>query len=359
MSDWGYPKYVSVAAKKAKAEKKLKQLRKKMPDIRPVILEGSTLARTWWGKSWNGNLERYADYGNRIDRGKSYVRHGAVLDLRIAAGEVRALVLGSAATPYEVTVAIQPFQQTKWRELKTACEGQLRSLQDLLAGKFPKALAEILFDRDKGLFPSPRAITFACSCPDHASMCKHVAATLYGVGARFDEDPSLFFTLRGVDTGDLIAGAIQDRTEALLTRTKKKSAKVIDDADLAGLFGIDMDEKPDFAGRGAKPLKDRPAAGKAATKAATKAIKKTASPPAPARKPKPAATAPKTATGLVAALVAAAPSGVGLAELVKQTGFPKTKLYGIVHRLKQLGRIKNLSTGVYVKAWEDMKPCRP
>ena len=53
--------------------------------------------------------------------------------------------------------------------------------------------------RDKGLFPSPKDIKLSCSCPDWADMCKHVAAVLYGVGARLDASPELLFTLRGLD----------------------------------------------------------------------------------------------------------------------------------------------------------------
>ncbi len=337
---WGYsqyPKYVTVAEKKARAEKKLQQLKKKTPGIRPVVIVGSTLARSWWAKTWNRSLERYADYRNRIDRGKSYVRHGAVLDLKITSGKVRALVMGSASKPYEVVVDILPMKKNNWQELQNHCQGHLKSLQDLLAGKFPQALAEVFFTEGKGLFPGPRDIKFQCSCPDWASMCKHVAATLYGIGARFDEDPSLFFTLRGLDTGDLIAGAVKDRTEELLKRTKKKSAKIIDDSDLSNIFGIDMDEKPDFAALRKETLKKRPTA------------KTIAHPLAPLQKQGNTAHIPKTATDLVAAIIMADTSGVTFAELVDKTGYAKTKLYGIVHRLKQLGRIKNLSSGVYVK----------
>jgi uncharacterized Zn finger protein len=193
MSSWGYPKYVTAAEKKAKAEKKLKQLRKKMPGIEPVILDGSTLARTWWGKSWNRNLERYADYSNRIGRGKSYVRHGAVLDLKIEGGRVTALVQGTRAKPYEVVINIAPVKKVNWDQIRKQCQDELRSLTDLVAGRFPKELGEIFLAEGKGLFPTPGEISFDCSCPDWASMCKHVAATLYGVGARLDEDPLLFY----------------------------------------------------------------------------------------------------------------------------------------------------------------------
>jgi uncharacterized Zn finger protein len=338
MSYWGYPKYVSVGQKMAKAEKKLKQLRKKMPDIRPVILTGSSLARTWWAKSWNDNLERYADYDNRIGRGRSYLRHGAVLDLKITPGKVTALVMGSAASPYEITITIQPVSASQWQTIKKQCQGHLKSLQDLLAGKFSKTLAEIFFTQNQGLFPTPKAIRFHCSCPDSASMCKHIAAAMYGIGARFDEDPSLFFTLRGVNTGDLITDAVQGSTDELLNKTRKKTAKVIDDADLADLFGIDMDLKPDFSDKGKKASKEKTATGKPVQPVYTSAKHKNS--------PK----SPQTATARVATIIAAGTSGVTIADLVTKTGYTKSKLYGIVHRLKQEGKIKNASHGVYIMA---------
>jgi uncharacterized Zn finger protein len=338
MGYWGYPKYVSVGQKMAKAAKKLKQLRKKMPDIRPVILTGSSLARTWWAKSWNDNLERYADYDNRIGRGRSYLRHGAVLDLKITPGKVTALVMGTAANPYAITITIQPVSVDQWQTIKKHCQGHLKSLQDLLAGKFPKALAEIFFTRDQGLFPAPKAIRFQCSCPDSASMCKHVAAALYGVGARFDEDPSLFFTLLGVDTGDLVANALQGSTDELLNKTRKKTAKVIDDADLADLFGIDIDLRPDFSGKAPKISKEKASA------------KKPVQPVDASANHNNNAKSPQTATARVAAIIAAGTSGVTIADLVTKTSYPKSKLYGIVHRLKQEGKIKNASHGVYIAA---------
>ena len=111
MSYFRFPRYVSVAEKRARAEKKIRQLKKKNPNLAPVILEGRSLAKTWWGKSWNENLERYADYSNRIGRGRSYVRHMAVLDLEIRPGSVKALVQGSANKPYSVEIGIQALKK--------------------------------------------------------------------------------------------------------------------------------------------------------------------------------------------------------------------------------------------------------
>ncbi len=238
---YSYPRYVSVGEKRAKARRKLEQLKEKHPGIRPVVIEGNTLVRTWWGKAWNGNLTKYADYSNRVGRGRSYVRHGAVLDLEISPGQVKAMVQGSRQSPYIVTMEIKPISKAIWTEIRAACEGQLASLQELLEGRFPKGLTELFTAKDSGLFPSPKEIEFKCSCPDWAYMCKHVAAVLYGIGTRLDEDPSLFFVLRKMKMDDLITQAVRDKSERLLKQAKKKTSRVIDDADLGDVFGIDLE----------------------------------------------------------------------------------------------------------------------
>jgi uncharacterized Zn finger protein len=241
MSYWGFPRYVPVHEKKAKAARKLKELSKKNPNLKPVILQGTSLARTWWGKAWNLNLERYADYENRIGRGRSYVRHGAVLDLQIAPGEVKALVQGSRSNPYSVVIRIKKLRKEIWQTILEQCQGMLESLQELLSGSFPRAIGEIFTHRDSGMFPSSREISFECSCPDWAGMCKHVAATLYGIGARLDESPDLFFRLRNVAMDDLIRQAVTDHKEKLLARASRKSSRVIDDSDLSATFGIELE----------------------------------------------------------------------------------------------------------------------
>ena len=237
-----YPPYVPVAERRAKAEKKLQQLRKQQPNIKPVIITGNALAATWWGKSWNNNLERYADYSNRIGRGRSYVRHRAVLDLQIAPGHVTALVQGSEAQPYRVAITIDKLSPSHWHAIRTACAGCFDSLSALLAGTFPQALKDLFFAKDAGLFPSPREIHLDCSCPDWASMCKHVAAALYGVGARLDEDAKLFFTLRGMTIDDIITQTVADTTQTLLRKAERQSANVLDDVDLGDVFGIQLDD---------------------------------------------------------------------------------------------------------------------
>lgn len=339
MSYWQYPRYVSIAEKKAKAEKKLKQLKKKNPGLLPVVIEANALAHTWWGKAWNKNLESYADYSNRIGRGRSYVRHGAVLDLQINSGEVRALVQGTRSKPYEIIIKIKDLGKKELKEIKKQCEGKLKSLQDLLAGKFPEVLSDIFLTKGKGLFPAPKEIQFKCSCPDWASMCKHVAAALYGTGARLDEDPSLFFKLRNVELDGFVTSAVKDKTGELLAKTRKKSAKVIDDADLSDIFGIDMEGKISFAGKKEKPQQKEPMPEKTAK------ISSAATRTRSGRQ-----MTPKTAADQVANLVKNSKNGINIKELKKQTGFSKVKLYNIVHRLKLQGIIANKSHGVYIQA---------
>jgi uncharacterized Zn finger protein len=272
---YGYPRYVSVAEKKARARRKLEQLSKKHPDLRPVVIEGGSLVRTWWGKAWNGNLQKYADYANRVGRGRSYVRHGAVLDLQIRPGQVRALVQGSRRSPYTVTMSIKPISKSVWKQIRAACVGQLASLQELLEGRFPKELMELFTAKGSGLFPAPKEIDFDCNCPDWATMCKHVAATLYGIGTRLDEDPGLFFVLRQAKMDDLITQAVRDRSARLLGQAKKKTARVIDDADLGDVFGIDLESAAVAENEGSEARAVEPgAAVKAQRKASAKKPKK-------------------------------------------------------------------------------------
>jgi uncharacterized Zn finger protein len=330
MSYGYYPKYVTVAEKRAKAKKKIKQIRKKNPNIRPIIIEGKALAKTWWGKAWNTNLESYADYENRIGRGRSYVRNMAVVDLKIALGKVTSLVQGSMGAPYEVVISFKKMKKQNWQNIKKECQSRLSSLPDLLAGKIPKELQEIFMVQGRGLFPTPLEITFDCSCPDWASMCKHVAATLYGVGARLDEDPALFFTLRQAEIDDLVSQAVQSKASSIIEKTTTGSSRVIADDKLSDLFGLDMDDlvpvKP------IKPVKK--------TTAKTKKQKVT---------PQYDLQGYPTAIALVAHYIEESGKGLSIEVLQKSTGFPAKKLHGILFRLKQQGRVKCPAYGVYEK----------
>lgn len=237
----GFPAYVTVAERRARAQESVKKLKKKNQDISPVVIEGRTIAKTWWGKSWNKNLESYADYSNRISRGRSYVKNGAVLDLKITEGNIDALVQGSGSKPYRVNISIKDLPENIWKDIINQCLGKIESIEELMAGKFPKTLADLFTAKGKGLFPSPSEINLKCSCPDYATMCKHVAAALYGVGARLDDKPELFFDLRRVNINNLISEAINKKTQTLLEKSKAKGRRVIEETDMFDMFGIDME----------------------------------------------------------------------------------------------------------------------
>jgi uncharacterized Zn finger protein len=230
--------YVPVAKRKEKAAKALAKLKKKNPDLSPVVIEGKNIANTWWGKAWNKNLEIYADYTNRIGRGRSYVRSGAVLDLKIETGIVRALVMGSQPQPYHVEIKIAALSKTKWNAILKACNHKIDSLQELVDGNFPKELEEIFTLDDRGLFPTQKEIAFNCSCYDFANMCKHVTAVLYGIGAKFDEDPMLFFKLRDIEFSELLKKTVEQKMQSMLANSNKQSNRVLDDGDVSRLFGV-------------------------------------------------------------------------------------------------------------------------
>ena len=217
--------------------KQIEKLRKKDAEIQPVLINGK-LGKTWWGNAWNKNLESYADYSNRIGRGRSYVKSGAVLDLKITSGEVQALVQGSRAKPYQIHITIAPLPEVKWNNIVSRCSNSIGSLEELVSGRFPRDFIELFVSKENGLFPSPKEINFSCSCPDWAYMCKHVAAALYGIGARFDNDPTLFFLLRNIEFSDLIKKSINEKMQSMLQNADRITDRVIKNADTVRIFGV-------------------------------------------------------------------------------------------------------------------------
>lgn len=231
----GWAPYVPVAVRRAKAARKVDALRKKGAKIEPVEVEGRKIAHTFWGQAWCTHLEGFSDYENRLPRGRTYVRNGSVCHLGVEPGRVEALVCGSEL--YQVRVEISRLAPSRWTGLKERCAGQIGSLLDLLQGRLSKGVMAVVTDRAQGLFPLPGEMRFSCSCPDWASMCKHVAAVLYGVGARLDHSPEFLFRLRGVDHGELVA--VGADAVAAATGRGGRRRRVAED-DLAGVFGIEL-----------------------------------------------------------------------------------------------------------------------
>ena len=232
----GWPRYVPVAERRAKAAKEMKKLEKKGLALQPVRIEGQKIAKTFWGKAWCENLESYSDFANRLPRGRTYVRNGSVCHLEIEAGKIKAKVSGSSL--YDVSISITPLGAREWEGIKRRSAGEIRSLIDLLAGRLSDGVMAVVTDRDHGLFPKPRDIKLECSCPDWADMCKHIAAVLYGVGARLDEKPELLFTLRGVRHEELISASVE---EAVGSAARNGRGRRLAGSDLSEVFGVELE----------------------------------------------------------------------------------------------------------------------
>jgi uncharacterized Zn finger protein len=280
--------YVSAADRRRKAARKIAKMQKAGREVSPVAIAGRKIAATFWGDAWCRNLEAYSDYENRLPRGRTYVRNGSVIDLQIEAGRVRALVSGSEI--YKVDIQIRPLAKPRWTDIKGQCAGQIDSLVELLRGSISKGVMEIVTRKGEGLFPAPKEISLSCSCPDWATMCKHVAATLYGVGARLDHGPEMLFTLRGVDPTEMVEAAVDQPTAA----GKSRKGRVLASDDLSSVFGVDIDTAG-IAGEEAAPAvkRGRRAARTKKTEKRSAATKKAATPnrvgkKKPAAKKKPA-----------------------------------------------------------------------
>ncbi|HUG20590.1 MAG TPA: hypothetical protein VMM56_16500 [Planctomycetaceae bacterium] len=238
--------YVSVAQRKAKALRAMQKLEKKGVKIQPVKIEGRTIAKTFWGKGWCDHLESFSDFSNRLPRGRTYARNGSVCHLEISTGKVEAYVSGSEL--YKLKLKIQPLPTKKWATLKQKCTGQIGSLLELLQGKLSESIMSVVTDRAHGLFPTPQEISLACNCPDYAHLCKHLAAVMYGIGARLDKQPELLFLLRGVDHEELIT---VDAEHAVSAAVNGRKGQRLAQNDLSGIFGIEIED--------ANPMPDSPA----------------------------------------------------------------------------------------------------
>ena len=235
--EWG--PYVSISERRNQAAQETANLKKKGRTLQPIVIDGFKIAKTFWGKAWCDNLERYSDYANRLPRGRSYVRNGSVIDLQIAPCVVTALVSGSRV--YEIEVKIAALPQPRWKGICTDCAGQIDSVVELLRGQLSNAVMSRLCQEKTGMFPSPSEIKLRCSCPDSARLCKHLAAVLYGIGARLDDKPELLFTLRNVNQQDLIVHAGQ----GMAKRKQGSSAeKMLKEVNLSEIFGIDISATP-------------------------------------------------------------------------------------------------------------------
>ena len=285
MSWYSFRPYVSAGERRRKAEQAAKKMAGKGRTLAPIRIDGRTIASTFWGKAWCGNLESYSDYENRLPRGRTYVRNGSVIDLQISGGKIEALVQGSDL--YKIAIHITALPAPCWREFTRGCAGKVTNLLDLLQGRLSKEILADITAKGSGLFPAPKEIKLGCSCPDSAGMCKHIAAVLYGIGARLDTKPELFFTLRGVDMQDLITAASASAAAPIVAGS---TADAFGDADLSEIFGVDIEASgtPGKAAASKKvPRQKKPAVPPAKASRKTRPKKPAARPAKPSAKTPP------------------------------------------------------------------------
>lgn len=169
-----------------------------------------SFAKNWWAQRWITALERLVDSG-RLSRGRSYARKGQVLSIEETENGIMAKVQGSRKTPYKISIQITPLTDAEWGKVFDALAEQAIFTAQLLAGEMPQDIEQAFYAAKVSLFPARRGdLRTDCSCPDYANPCKHIAATHYILGERFDEDPSLIFRLRG-RTQEQVMEALRQR----------------------------------------------------------------------------------------------------------------------------------------------------
>lgn len=274
-----YRPYVSAAERRRMGAQAASNLSKRTGrPAAPIRIEGRAIAKTFWGQAWCRNLEAYSDYANRLPRGRTYARNGSVVDLHITTGKIEALVQGSSL--YRIEVTLSTLAATRWAAFKKRSAGQVTNLIDLLQGRLSKEILADLTHRETGLFPAPAEIRMKCSCPDWAGMCKHLAAVLYGVGARLDDKPELFFTLRGVDVAELIASATATAAQEPAAGAASPDT-ALEGEDLSALFGVELDSAAPAVP--SKPVASANAAAPAAAATSLATVPRTTRPKAHSR----------------------------------------------------------------------------
>lgn len=222
-----YTPRLSVKALGKLAAERLATLRAEGEELHPVVNTTRKLASNFWGSAWMRHLARCEAGGLCLAPGRSLLRHGCVLNLRIAPGLIQALV--SAEELYDVNLSIAPLDEEQAEALRAACSHRIDSLVALLEGKVDAAVLEVLCAPEGGLLPEPADWRMNCSCPDWVEPCAHAAAAIYAAGCLIDDDPSLLFTLRSIEPSSLLAAS------APLAETE------FDADSLASTFGIDID----------------------------------------------------------------------------------------------------------------------
>lgn len=208
------------------------------PESRPLPADGikarsrrGRIGDTWWSQRFIAVLESF-QMGARLQRGKRYARSGQVLDLKIGQGQVTASVQGSRARPYRVVIGVDVLGDDDWHRVEDALAAKAVFAAKLLAGEMPHDVEEAFAQCRLSLFPrTPDDLDTACSCPDWANPCKHVAATYFLLAEAFDTDPFLIFAWRGRARDELLDALRLRRGGSASTATGGGTRADVDDRD--------------------------------------------------------------------------------------------------------------------------------
>lgn len=232
----GFYKTPSVGEIKAGAEAQKEKLRKKGIEINPIEPIGRDFGKSWWSKEWVKTIEGYQAIENRLQRGKKYAKHHCVIDLDIDVCEIKSKVSASNRGYYDIVIKMDKLAEKNKDLIIKSCENNIDNIDDLINGKFNDNLRDVIC-QDNNLFPKYGEFKQSCNCPDSARLCKHIAATMYAIAFKFDQDPLLFFKLRDIDIKNILEISIQNKKD-MLNKTSDKSTRIIKDSELDGLFDL-------------------------------------------------------------------------------------------------------------------------
>ena len=219
---------LSLSERRKLSEKEKKRLMEEGIDLNPLeVKPREKITKKFWGKLWYQYLSAFEDLDYRLLEGRKLVSANSLLNLVTEELSLKGLVFDQDS--YQVQIKFEPLSEEQKNTFSSEVTENVGSLLSLLEGKFSDEMCERITEESSGLFPSLGEIHFDCPCMDYADLCKHSAACLIGLAKRFDENPDLFFKLRGLSPEDL------------LTQEKGEKLVDIDEEEVSKLFDIDLE----------------------------------------------------------------------------------------------------------------------
>jgi len=189
---------------------------------------------SWWALRWSQSVHGI-QVGKRLDHGRSYARQGRVIELELEKGAAHSLVQGSRDAPYRVRMHFAQLTPLEWKKVVNGLGQHPEIGRGLFRGEVHRAVEAVFAELGLALLPGgPGDLKAACSCPDQANPCKHVAAVYYAVGEEIGRDPFLMFRLRGLDRNELLeALAKTPAAQAALVPAPSEAARARREAEAA------------------------------------------------------------------------------------------------------------------------------